>query len=92
MSWHLAGMLVLVAAGLPLVWRTVRAAFRGQFATDIVASLSVITATVLAQPVPGLVIILMQRGGEWLERDGSCHYLTVTCPFIPSSACGSHWK
>jgi heavy metal translocating P-type ATPase len=61
-------MVALVAAGLPLVWRTLKAAFRGQFATDIVASLSVITATVLQQPVPGLVIILMQRGGEWLER------------------------
>ena len=68
MTWHIAGMLVLVATGLPLVWGTLRSALRGSFATDIVASLSVITATVLQQPIPGLVIILMQRGGEWLER------------------------
>ena len=68
MTWHVAGLVILVAAGAPLVWRTVKGAFHGQFATDIVASLSIITATVLQQPIPGLVIILMQRGGEWLER------------------------
>lgn len=68
MTWHLAGMVVLVAAGAPLVWRTVRGALHGRFATDIVASLSIITAAVLQQPIPGLVIILMQRGGEWLEH------------------------
>jgi len=61
-------MIVLVGAGLPLVWRTVKGALRGQFATDIVASLSIVTAVALRQPIPGLVIILMQRGGEWLER------------------------
>jgi hypothetical protein len=59
---------VLVLAGLPLVWRTVRGALRGQFATDIVASLSIVTAVALRQPIPGLVIVLMQAGGEWLER------------------------
>lgn len=40
----------------------------GRFATDIVATLSIVTAVALRQPVPGLVIVLMQTGGEWLER------------------------
>ena len=68
MTWQLAAMAVLIAAGAPLVWRTLRDALRGRFATDVVASLSIITAIILRQPIPGLVIVLMQRGGEWLER------------------------
>jgi heavy metal translocating P-type ATPase len=58
----------VVAAGLPLVTRTVIDAFRGRFATDIVASLAIIGAVVLGQPLAGLVIVLMQTGGEALER------------------------
>ncbi len=68
MTLHAAGMIALIASGAPLVWRTVRGMVRGHFDTDIVATLSIVTAAVLQQPVPGLVIVLMQRGGEWLER------------------------
>jgi len=63
-----AGLAVLIVAGLPLVWRTARGVARGEFAADIVASFSIITAVALRQPIPGLVIVLMQLGGEWLER------------------------
>jgi len=63
-----AGMVALVATGAPVVWRTARDALRGRFATDIVASLSIVGAALLRQPVAGLVIVLMQRGGEMLER------------------------
>jgi heavy metal translocating P-type ATPase len=58
----------LILLGAPLVWRTVRGLFRGQFASDVVASLAIVTAVVMRQPVAGLVIVMMQRGGEWLER------------------------
>jgi heavy metal translocating P-type ATPase len=58
----------VVIAGLPLVVRTLRDALRGHFATDIVASLSIIGAVALGQPLAGLVIVLMQTGGEALER------------------------
>ena len=57
----------LVIAGLPLVVRTARDALKGRFATDIVASLSIIGAVALHQPLAGLVIVLMQTGGEALE-------------------------
>jgi heavy metal translocating P-type ATPase len=63
--WALA---LLVVSGAPLAWRTVRGALRGHFATDIVATLAIVTAVVLRQPVAGLVIVLMQTGGELLER------------------------
>lgn len=58
----------VIVTGLPLVARTLRDALRGHFATDIVASLSIVGAVALAQPLVGLVIVLMQTGGEALER------------------------
>jgi len=61
-------MAVLIAAGLPVVVRTVRGLMRGNFAADVVATLSIVGAVGLGQPVAGLVIVLMQTGGEWLER------------------------
>lgn len=58
----------LVVGGSPVVWRTLRAALQGKFATDVVASLSIVTAAIVGQPLAGLVIVLMQTGGEALER------------------------
>ena len=59
---------VLVITGSPLIWRTIRDARRGRFATDIVASLAIATAVAVLQPLSGLIIVLMQSGGEALER------------------------
>jgi len=62
----LLGALVLL--GAPVVLRTVRGLFRGEFAADVVAMLAIVTAVVLREPIAGLVIVLMQTGGELLER------------------------
>src|SRR4029077_15562443 len=62
------GWVGLWFVGAPLVWTTLRNAVHGQFAADIVASLSIIGAVALTQPLAGLVIVLMQSGGEGLER------------------------
>ncbi len=40
----------------------------GRFAADLVAMLAIITAVLLQQPLPGLIVVLMQTGGETLER------------------------
>src|SRR5687768_935719 len=61
-------LVVLVLAGAPLVWRTARGIMRGHYATDVVATLAIVTAVTLRQPLAGLVIVLMQTGGELLER------------------------
>jgi heavy metal translocating P-type ATPase len=58
----------LVVLGAPVVLGTVRQALRGQFATDLVATLAIVTAVVLAQPLAGLVVLLMQTGGEALDK------------------------
>jgi heavy metal translocating P-type ATPase len=60
----MAGLVVL---GLPVVVKTGRQALRGQFATDLVATLAVVVAAVLVRPLAGLVIVLMQSGGEALD-------------------------
>jgi heavy metal translocating P-type ATPase len=60
--------IALIGAGFPVVWRTLVAARRGNFATDVVASLSIVTAAIIGQPFAGLVIVLMQTGGEALEK------------------------
>ena len=58
----------LAVTGLPLVVRTAHGMLRGRFAADIVASLAIVTAFVLMEPLAGLVVVLMQSGGELLER------------------------
>jgi heavy metal translocating P-type ATPase len=58
----------LVLVGVPLILRTARGALRGHFAADIVAALAIATAIALRQPLAGLVVVLMQTGGEALER------------------------
>ena len=58
----------LAFTGLPLVWRTLRELKDGRFATDVVATLAIVVAVVQQQQVAGLVIVLMQTGGEALER------------------------
>ena len=65
---RIIGLVGLVGLGSPIVWNSLKGVFEGRFATDLVASLSIVTAVVLQQPVAGLVIVLMQSGGEALER------------------------
>jgi heavy metal translocating P-type ATPase len=62
--WY-AGLLL---TGTPVVWKTIRLVFRGNFASDLIAMLAVIGALLLNQPLAGLLIVLMQTGGEALER------------------------
>jgi heavy metal translocating P-type ATPase len=63
-TWS-AGLWLL---GMPLLYRTARGVLRGRFAADLVAGLAVIASMVLAHPFAGLVIVLMQTGGEALEH------------------------
>ncbi len=58
----------LAILGAPVVFRTLRGMLRGEFAADVVAMLAIVAALVLREPFAGLVIVLMQTGGELLER------------------------
>lgn len=59
---------VAIVTGAPLVWKTSRSVARGHFAADVVATLAIVTALILGEPLAALVVILMQSGGEALER------------------------
>ena len=50
------------------MWQTVRGVFAGRFAADLVAMLAIVTALLLGEPLAGLIVVLMQTGGEALER------------------------
>ena len=65
---HRVWMAGLIITSAPILWKTVRGMIRGRFAADIVASLAVMASVFLGQPLVGLVIVLMQSGGEALER------------------------
>ncbi len=60
----------LVVAGAPLVWQTLRGMLRGQFASDVVAMLAIVTAVAMYEPFAGLLVTLMQSGGEALDDFG----------------------
>ncbi|HEU4647497.1 MAG TPA: heavy metal translocating P-type ATPase [Gemmatimonadales bacterium] len=54
--------------GAPIVWGTLRGLAARRFAADFVAMLAIVLAVALREPLPGLIIVLMQSGGEALER------------------------
>jgi heavy metal translocating P-type ATPase len=58
----------LAITGLPVVWRTLQGVASGRFAADLVAMLAIVAALLLGQPLAGLIVVLMQTGGEALER------------------------
>ncbi len=68
----LAGDQVWMAGLLLVGGRTVLATgrdiARGNFASDIVASLAILGALAFNEPLAGLIVVLMQTGGEALER------------------------
>ncbi|MBI3622494.1 heavy metal translocating P-type ATPase [Candidatus Pacearchaeota archaeon] len=66
-SGHWVWFVTLVAGGAPIIWQTVRGMLHRHFASDIVALLAIVTAILLNDAFPGLVIVLMQSGGKALE-------------------------
>ncbi|MBX7067160.1 MAG: heavy metal translocating P-type ATPase [Parachlamydiales bacterium] len=60
----------LILGGAPIVFQTIKGMFRGQFASDIVAMLAIITALLMNEAFAGAVVVLMQSGGEALEAYG----------------------
>jgi heavy metal translocating P-type ATPase len=58
----------LLLTGLPVALRTVVGLLRGRAAADVVAMLAIVSAIPLGEPLAGLVVVLMQTGGEALER------------------------
>ena len=63
-------LVTLGVGGAPLVWHTLRGLLKGQFAADVVAMLAIVAALVMDEPFAGVIVVLMQSGGEALENYG----------------------
>jgi heavy metal translocating P-type ATPase len=60
----------LVVGGAPVVYHTLRGIMKGKFAADIVAMLAILTAILTNEAFAGVIIVLMQSGGEALDDYG----------------------
>lgn len=60
----------LIIGGTPIVFHTLKGMLKGEFASDIVAMLAIITAILMKEAFAGAVVVLMQSGGEALEAYG----------------------
>jgi heavy metal translocating P-type ATPase len=67
---HIIWFATLLLCGFPIVLKTIKGMFKGEFASDIVALLAIITAIVMDEAFAGAVVVLMQSGGEALETYG----------------------
>ena len=59
---------VLVLGGIPLVLDLARKALRRQFGADLLAGISIVTASLLGEYLAGAFVVLMLSGGEALEQ------------------------
>jgi heavy metal translocating P-type ATPase len=59
--------IALAAGGLPLIVELVAGLFRGEWGSDLLAGLSIVTAVLLGEPLAGALVVLMLSGGEALE-------------------------
>ena len=64
-DWPL--ILGLVAGGLPLVWELLKQAFAGEFGSDLLAGLAMVTALLQGEYLAGVFVVLMLSGGQALE-------------------------
>ncbi len=62
---------VFILGGIPLVWELGRKALRGEFGSDLLAGLSIVTSVFLDQCLAGAFVVLMLSGGTALERYAS---------------------
>jgi heavy metal translocating P-type ATPase len=60
----------VIIGGLPVVAKTAISVSKRKFSADIIASLAIITAILTDEAFAGIIIVLMQTGGEAIEDYG----------------------
>ncbi|QEG02876.1 Zinc-transporting ATPase [Stieleria maiorica] len=58
---------VLTFGGIPLVWDLLKKLLRGEFGSDLLAGISIVTSVLLEEYLAGSLVVLMLSGGEALE-------------------------
>ena len=64
-AWPL--ILGLILGGLPLVWDLLKQASAGEFGSDLLAGLAMVTALLQGEYLAGVFVVLMLSGGQALE-------------------------
>jgi heavy metal translocating P-type ATPase len=59
---------VLAFGGIPLTYELAVKAARGQFGSDLLAGISIVTSVILGEYLAGSIVVLMLAGGEALEH------------------------
>jgi heavy metal translocating P-type ATPase len=67
----------LAFGGIPLCGELVYRAARGQFGSDLLAGISIVTAVILHEYLAGTIVVLMLSGGEALEDYAVAHASSV---------------
>ena len=57
-----------VLGGIPLIFELLKKVFKGEFGSDLLAGISIITSLLLNEYLAGVFVILMLSGGEALEE------------------------
>ena len=58
---------MLFLGGIPLVAGLVRNLARGEFGSDMLAGISIVTSIILGEYLAGVLVVLMLSGGEAIE-------------------------
>lgn len=61
-------LLVVALGGLPLLWELLVKALKGEFGSDLLAGISILSSVALHQYLAGAVVVLMLSGGGALEE------------------------
>jgi len=68
-AWaHWIWMVGVVLGGAFVVADTIQGALLGRWASDVVATFAIVTSVIMNEPLAGLIVVVMQSGGEALER------------------------
>lgn len=59
--------ITLALGGTPLLYDLIRKLFRGEFGSDLLGGISIVTSLLLGEYLAGSIIVLMLSGGEALE-------------------------
>jgi heavy metal translocating P-type ATPase len=70
-AWQAPLILALIAGGLPLLVPLTRKLLAGEFGSDHLAGISIVTSVILGEYLVGVIVVLMLSGGITLEQFAS---------------------
>jgi len=89
LAYRLPLWVALVVGGGPLVVDLAKKAMRGEFGSDLLAGISIVTAVLLGEYLAGTLVVLMLSGGEAIEGfalDRASSVLHALAARLPSVA------